>query len=60
MRLGPKAAFFCIVLCEDESRHEGKTRELAAIVAIDVVDYSRIAKRPVPLCRVTAADEVIE
>ncbi len=37
-----------------------ETRKLAAIVAIYVVGYSRIAKRPVPLWRVTAADEVIE
>jgi hypothetical protein len=37
-----------------------ETRKLVAIVAIDLVGYSRIAKRPVPLWRVTAADEVIE
>ena len=37
-----------------------ETRKLAAIVAIDVVGYSRIAKRPVPLWRATAANEVIE
>ncbi len=37
-----------------------ETRKLAAIVAIYVVGYSRIAKRPVPLCRVTAASEVIQ
>ena len=36
-----------------------ETRKLAAIVAIYVVGYSRIAKRPVPLW-VTAASEVIQ